>query len=530
MSSATRAPSPTSRPKPDLDLPPYPPATLPRSSGVLLHPTSLPGPFGIGDLGPIAYRWVETLAAMKQTWWQVLPLGPTGAGDSPYQSFSAFAGNVNLLSPDLLAQDGLVSPEGWAGRHFPADHVDYARVTPFKDGLVREAWDAFRGGSADHLRADFEWFCEREKDWLADYALFTAVRDSLGGAGLLDWPDDLRRRDPDALAAAGVRLANEVGRHRFGQYLFDRQWTALKDYAADRYVSVMGDVPIFVAHDSADVWAHADEFLLDRSGKPTVVAGVPPDYFSEDGQHWGNPIYDWDRMAATGYSWWVARMRRTLKQVDLVRLDHFRGFRQAWHIPAADTNARNGEWVDGPGADLFRTLRRELGGLPFVAEDLGLITPDVDALRTGLGLPGMKVLMFAVDTPANPYWPHNYEPHSVCYTGTHDNDTTNGWHTQLNAKDKNYLGDYLGHALHEPAWDLIRLAWSSVSCVAVAPLQDLLGLGSDARMNKPGVPSGNWRWRFRIEQFPPSVVGRLKGLTELYNRDTTPKAEDGNKA
>jgi 4-alpha-glucanotransferase len=492
--------------------------SLSRSAGVLLHPTSLPGPFGIGDLGPIAYRWVETLAAMRQSWWQILPLGPTGSGDSPYQSFSAFAGNVNLLSPELLERDGLVSNALWAAQQFPDDHVDYERVTAFKNALLREAWNAFHGGKATHLRDEFAVYCQAEAGWLDGFARFMAIRDSLGGVGLTDWPGDLQRQDPIAVRAVETALASEIGMHQFGQFLFDRQWAALKTFATERRVRVIGDAPIFVALDSADVWANPDQFLLDPHRAPTVVAGVPPDYFSADGQHWGNPIYDWERVGQTGYAWWVARMLRMLKQVDLVRLDHFRGFRQAWHIPAKETTARNGKWVDGPGLKLFERLRTALGGLPFIAEDLGLITPDVEELRAHLGVPGMKILQFMVENPQNLYWPHNYERLCVCYTGTHDNDTTTSWYATLNAKDRNYLAEYIGRPIADPAWDLIRLAWSSVAVVAIAPLQDILSLGGDARMNKPGVAEGNWRWRFRADQFRPDLINRLAGLTELFNR------------
>jgi 4-alpha-glucanotransferase len=492
--------------------------SIPRSSGLLLHPTSLPGPFGIGDFGPIAYRWVETLAAMKQSWWQVLPLGPTGAGDSPYQSFSAFAGSVTLLSPELLQQDGLVGAELWAGEQFPPDHVDYTRVTPFKSKVLRAAWDAFRGGRAGHLKRDFETFCTAEAKWLDDYALFVAIREALGGTNLVSWPPDLLRRNPVALAELEKKLANEVSMHKFGQFLFDRQWGALKKFAADRKVKIIGDAPIFVALDSADVWANPDQFLLGADRKPTVVAGVPPDYFAADGQHWGNPIYDWKRMEETGFAWWCARVLRQLKQVDLIRLDHFRGFCQAWHIPAAEKTARVGKWVDGPGIKLFERLRTALGGLPLIAEDLGVITPDVTALRDALALPGMRVLQFALEGPPNPHWPHNYVPNSACYTGTHDNDTVNGWYATLNDRDRNYLSLTLGKGIGDPAWDLIRSAWASVAALAVAPLQDVLGMGSDARMNRPGVATGNWRWRFRLDQFRPDVIQRLGDLTTLYNR------------
>jgi 4-alpha-glucanotransferase len=492
--------------------------SLPRSSGVLLHPTSLPGPFGIGDLGPAAYRWVETLAHMRQTWWQVLPLTPPGAGDSPYQSFSAFAGNVNLLSPEQLQQEGLVDHHLWQHEHFPDDRVDYARVTAFKARLVRAAWDAFRGGRAGHLRQDFDRYCAGEAYWLDGYALFTAIRAALGGASLVEWPAELRRREPAALHEMEKQVASEVQMHKFGQFLFDRQWGALKKFAAERKVKVIGDAPIFVSLDSADVWANPEKFLLDADGRPTVVAGVPPDYFAQDGQLWGNPIYDWPKMEANGFAWWCARLKRQLEQVDLLRLDHFRGFAQAWHVPAGEKTARNGEWVDGPGIKLFERLRQALGGLPLIAEDLGLITEDVHELREALGLPGMRVIQFSLDGPPNPHWPHNYEPNTVCYTGTHDNDTVNGWYATISDKDRNYLALTLGKGIGDPAWDLIRAAWASVAVLAVAPLQDILSLGGSARMNRPGVAEGNWQWRFRGDQFRHDLVGRLADLTTLYNR------------
>lgn len=492
--------------------------SIPRSAGLLLHPTSLPGPFGIGDLGPVAYRWVETLAAMKQTWWQVLPLGPTGAGDSPYQSFSAFAGNVNLLSPELLQHDGLVSQELWANLQFPDARVDYEQVTPFKTKMLRSAWDAFRGGKAGYLKNDFEKYCATEAAWLNDYALFMAIREAVGGANLISWPPDLLWRKPVALAEMEKSLGNEVLMHKFGQFLFDRQWNALKKFAADRKITIIGDAPIFVSLDSSDVWANPDSFLLDEDRRPKVVAGVPPDYFSADGQHWGNPIYDWKRMEETGFSWWVARVRRQLQQVDLLRLDHFRGFCQAWHIPAGEKTARHGQWVDGPGIKLFERLRAALGGLPLIAEDLGVITPDVNQLRDTLSLPGMRVIQFALEGPANPHWPHNYVPNCVCYTGTHDNDTVTGWYTTLNERDRHYLAQTMGKRIGDPAWDLLHAAWASVAVLAVAPLQDVLHMGSEARMNRPGVATGNWRWRFRIDQFRQDAIGRLAELTTIYNR------------
>lgn len=495
--------------------------TLPRSAGVLLHPTSLPGPFGVGDFGPVAYRWVETLAAMKQTWWQILPLGPTGAGDSPYQSFSAFAGDITLLSPELLERDGLVSTSLWSGQQFSADNVDYPHVKPFKAALLREAWNIFHAGKVAYLKDEFTAFVEQEAAWLDDYALFTAIRDSLGGPALPDWPKKFLRREPSALAAVEKTLADDIGLHKFGQFLFDRQWQALKRFANERGIKILGDAPIFVALDSSDVWANSDQFLLDANRNPSVVAGVPPDYFCEDGQHWGNPIYDWVRMEETGFAWWVARVRRQLRQVDLIRLDHFRGFVQAWHVPAGETTARKGRWVNGPGVALFEKLRAAIGGLPLIAEDLGLITPDVIALRDQLGLPGMRVLQFALSGPDNLHWPHNFIPNCACYTGTHDNETSNGWYANIPEKDRHYLGIMLGHFANDPAWELLRMAWGSVATIAIAPLQDVLSLGNEARMNKPGVAEGNWRWRFRTDQFRQELVNRLGDLTVLFNRVPT---------
>ena len=509
--------------------------SLPRSSGFLLHPTSLPGPFGIGDLGPAANRWVDTLAAMKQQWWQILPLGPTGMGNSPYMSFSAFAGNVNLLSPELLEQDGLVTPKLWEGKSFPDDRVDFEAVLPFKKSLLQAAWDSYRGVTRHPLADSFASYCEREKTWLNDYAFFMAIREVLGGRGLTEWPVELLKREPVALGHMERSVANEIRMHQFGQFLFDRQWTALKKYASEKKVKFIGDVPIFVALDSADVWANPSQFLLDKNFKPSVVAGVPPDYFSEDGQLWGNPIYDWAAMKADGYAWWIARIRRALVQTDLVRLDHFRGFAQAWHVPFGDKTAKNGTWVDGPGLELFRAIEKEIpcpvlpatqankkldtqNCLPLIAEDLGLITPDVVELRDTLGLPGMRVLQFAIGDAGNLYQPHNYEPNCVCYTGTHDNDTTPGWFDHLSDQDKHFWFEYLGKPITDPGWQFIQEAWKTVAAVAIAPLQDLLGLGREARMNTPGLAEGNWSWRFRPEEFRPRTIETISEWTLRYGR------------
>ncbi len=495
-----------------------------RSAGILLHPTSLPGRYGIGDLGPMAYAWVDLLARNKQTWWQILPLGPPGAGDSPYQSFSAFAGNPLLISPDLLVRDGLASPADLRDVRFPADRVDYENVTKFKDWLLARAWQAFRGGAAGKLASEFERFRQEERSWLDDYALYAAIKDAQGGKGWHEWPAELVRREPAALERARRELADAIGQHQFRQLLFFRQWRALRDYAHRNGVKLFGDAPIFVSPDSADVWANPKQFLLDADRKPRVVAGVPPDYFSATGQLWGNPLYDWAAMRADGYAWWVARIKANLHQVDLVRLDHFRGFEAAWHVPAGSETAQTGQWVKGPGEDLFRVLRRELGGLPLVAEDLGLISKEVHALRDDLGLPGMYVLHFAFggSDPSFRFLPHNHVRNGVVYTGTHDNDTTLGWWRTAPDNTRTFLRRYQPHIDEDPVWHLIRLAWASVADIAIIPLQDLLSLGPEARMNTPGLPTGNWGWRCTEEQLHTYPWDRLNDLTWLYYRDPGP--------
>jgi 4-alpha-glucanotransferase len=479
----------------------------------------LPGPYGIGDLGQIAYAWVDALVRAKQTWWQILPLGPTGFSDSPYQSFSAFAGNQNMVSPDALVEDGLVSPDDLAGVHFPADHVDFGSVSAFKARLLDHAWANFQTGRAPVLQPLFEAFIREQASWLNDFALYMALKNVHQGASWREWPLDLIQRKPPALAAARQELASLVRRHQFRQFLFFRQWRALKQYANQKGIRLIGDIPIFVAGDSADVWAHPGLFELDTKGQPTVVAGVPPDYFSADGQLWGNPLYNWPALKRTGYAWWVARLRATLEQVDLIRLDHFRGFEAYWAIPAGLPNARRGQWIKGPGADLMETLRQALGSLPLIAEDLGLITPEVESLREQSHLPGMRVLQFAFGGETdNPYLPHNYRHNTVVYTGTHDNDTTRGWYAGLGSNEKAFLHRYLGRECTDVAWEFIRLAWSSVADYAIAPLQDVVNLGSEARMNSPGRPTGNWGWRLREDQLNVATLERLADLTELYGR------------
>jgi 4-alpha-glucanotransferase len=490
-----------------------------RSAGLLLHPTSLPGRHGIGDLGPAAFAWVDTLARARQKWWQVLPLGPTGFGDSPYQALSAFAGNTNLLSPEVLVQDGLLDDGDLEGVSFTDGRVDFEHVIPFKNGLLAKVWQNFHAGRGE-CRADFDDFCGRHQgDWLDDFALFRALEEAHGTRTWQQWPAELVRRDPVAMSRARDKLRDACGRHRFGQFLFFRQWQHLKDYANRAGVRLIGDVPIFVASDSADVWSNPDLFHLDPQRRPTAVAGVPPDYFSATGQLWGNPLYNWEVSQRTGHRWWIARLRAMLEEFDLIRIDHFRGFEAYWEIPASAPTAQTGRWVKGPGIELFQVLHKALGQLPLIAEDLGLITAEVEALRDQLGLPGMRVLHFAFgDNAANPHLPHNFVRNTVVYTGTHDNDTTVGWYQALPDKDRHMLRRYHPSVQQGVARELMRLAWSSVADYAMAPVQDVLGLGPEARMNTPGREAGNWTWRLRGDPFSGEVVDWLGELTALYGR------------
>jgi 4-alpha-glucanotransferase len=494
---------------------------FPRSSGILLHPTSLPGPHGIGDVGPEALRWLEWLHAHGQRVWQVLPLGPTGYGDSPYQSFSAFAGNPWLVSPAALADDGLLAADDLARPpDDPGGRVPYGAVIPWKNHVLDRAWQRFRDSPPLALAAAFDAFRTRAAAWLDDFALFMALKDEAGGTPWTRWDRPLARREPAALEAARARLAGPIGAQRFRQFAFFRQWDAVRARAHALGIRVIGDVPIFVAHDSADVWAHPGLFELDNDGLPTVVAGVPPDYFSATGQRWGNPLYRWSAHASDGYAWWIARLRAALDQVDLVRLDHFRGFAAHWEVPAAAETAERGCWVPGPGAALFDAVRAALGALPLIAEDLGVITPDVAALRDRFGLPGMKVLQFAFgDGASNPFLPHNHARAAIVYTGTHDNAPTRAWYEhEATSAQRDHLRTYLRTDGADVAWDLIHAASASVADTSVVPLQDVLALGEDGRMNRPGRADGNWSWRFRWEDLRPETGARLLEVTTLYGR------------
>jgi 4-alpha-glucanotransferase len=514
---------------------------LERSAGLLLHPTSLPGRFGIGEISELAYRWVDTLVSARQTVWQVLPLGPTGYGDSPYQTFSAFAGNPLLIDLARLAHEGYVAHDALKEAPvFPEERVDFGPVITWKKPLLLGAYQQFATqADAASLTAEvaaFNSFCaEHDTIWLHDYAFFMALKDHFHGEAWGTWPRELRRREPAVLAAWGERLAPAMMAHKFVQYQFFKQWGELKRYANEHGILIFGDIPIYVSYDSADVWARQELFSLDEDGRPTVVAGVPPDYFSPTGQLWGNPLYRWDVMAAQGYQWWIERVRMMLHQVDMVRFDHFRGFEAYWEVPAGEETAVNGRWVKGPDAALFEAFLGALGdpsagpssssggtsgrGVPIIAEDLGVITPEVEALRDGFGFPGMKILQFAFDDDAtNPYLPHNYERNCVVYTGSHDNDTTRGWFASAPEPVQAFCTNYLGYTSDDIAWALMRLAASSVAALAIFPVQDVLSLGSEARMNMPSQASGNWSWRLRANEFSENHVARLAELAETYGR------------
>ena len=491
---------------------------LTRSAGILLHPTSLPGPYGIGDIGLAAHQWLDDLAASGCKLWQVLPLCPTGYADSPYQCFSTFAGNVYVISPDDLLAEGLVTADDLADHpDFPQDQVDYGPVISWKLKLLDTALDRFQGGSFPELRAEFEKFRISNHEWLDDFALFMAIKDLYNLKPWTEWPAPLRDRDTLQLQKARAAYAGEVTRHAFRQFLFFRQWKALRTHAQETGVMIVGDLPIFVAHDSADVWAKRDLFHLDEMGKPSVVAGVPPDYFSKTGQLWGNPLYRWDVHGERGYAWWLARFRAAFKLVDVVRVDHFRGFVDYWEIPGTATTAIEGRWLPGPGARFLQAVTDELGELPIIAEDLGEINPDVFVLRDEFDLPGMKILQFAFDDGLdNEFLPHHYPTNCIVYTGTHDNDTTLGWWESATEEERAFATEYLGVTGEDISWDLIRAAWKSKANVAIAPLQDVLSLPTSARMNFPGTLGGNWRWRMPAGAFTPQLRAKVAEL----NRDT----------
>ena len=488
-----------------------------RASGLLLHVTSLTSPYGIGDLGPEAFAWIDRLHDAGQRWWQALPLGPTGYGNSPYQPLSSFAGSALMISPQALNAEGLLDLPDCPG-HFAPGAVDYDSVIPFKERLLETAWNRFRRVGRGELQREYEEFCWREASWLEDYALFRALKGKYEGAYYIEWPADLVQRHPSALAQAARELRDEVDRIRFAQFLLFRQGERLKGYGRSKGVSLIGDLPFFVSPDSSDVWAHPEFFLLDERRRPKFLAGVPPDYFSAQGQLWGNPVYNWEALRATGYRWCIDRFRALLSHVDLIRLDHFRGFAAAWHIPAGASTAQTGSWEPGPGAEFFHKVEAEFDRLPFIAEDLGLITPDVETLRDQFQIPGTRVLQFAFDgNEDNPYLPQNFANNTVVYTGTHDNPTSREWFEELTGSQQEIVSSkYLNASNNrtiEPGPALMGLAWSSRAALGIAPLQDLLNLGREARMNVPGRAGGNWRWRSTDETLMDEPFAWLRDLT-----------------
>ena len=486
----------------------------PRAAGVLLHPTSLPGRYGVGDLGDELIAFLDWAAGAGMRIWQTLPLNPPGYGNSPYGCLSSFAGNPLLISPQRLLQEGLLPEEPIeAVPPFADDHVEFDRVAEYKSRLLRTAFQNVRDRDA------VAQFAEEQRHWLEDFALFMALKERAGGEPWWTWDRKLAQREPRALEKARAELADETAFHGFVQFLFFRQWRAVREAAAARGIRIFGDVPIYVAHDSADVWANRELFQLDARGGPTVVAGVPPDYFSATGQRWGNPLYRWDVMRERGFDWWIARVRANLRLADFIRLDHFRGFAAYWEVPASEPTAMHGRWMPGPGRALFDAMRSALGDLPLVAEDLGFITPEVHELRRAVGLPGMKILQFGFGQPDSPHLPHRYEPATVVYTGTHDNDTARGWFASADAEERRIAAAYLGCADNtDIAVSMIRAAYTSVAEVAIVPVQDILGLGSEARMNRPGAEHDNWSWRVRPGALTAEHGAHLHRLASISGR------------
>jgi 4-alpha-glucanotransferase len=489
-----------------------------RRCGVLLHPTSLPGKGGIGTLGADARKFVDLLSGMGMSFWQVLPLTPPACGNSPYSSFSAFAGNPLLIDLGQLVAEGDL-PRNFGNQAFSDDQVEFDKVSAFKSAALAKAAATFFAGSRGPRMEEFWHFCDTTP-WLHDYALFMALKQRYRGASWHTWPSDAALLKPGMYEAASVELGTAIGLQKYLQWQFYRQWQALREYAAERQVAFIGDIPIFVAYDSADVWRNRDMFMLDGQGRPTVVAGVPPDYFSTTGQLWGNPLYDWDRLEQQGYAWWIERFRHLFSQFDAVRVDHFRGFEAAWHVPADHKTAEHGTWVNGPGYPFFEAVHAALGHICIIAEDLGVITPEVEALRDRCGYPGMKILQFAFDSgPDNYYLPHNHIRNCIVYTGTHDNDTTVGWFDSLSPTQRHDVCEYIGSTGRDAVGTLLRLALMSVANTVILPLQDLLGLSSEARMNLPGTSGGtNWAWRFSWGMVPRHMGPSLTEMLERYGR------------
>ncbi len=499
---------------------------LERASGVLAHPTSFPGPHGVGDMGAGSYEFVDWLALGGQRYWQLMPLSPVGQGDSPYSALSAFAGNPLLISIDGLAFLGL--DHAGDSRGFNEYEVDFEAAGAYKYAALRRVYESFKEHGSPELREQLSAFEIAHASWLRDFALYMALKQRFRNSSWQDWPDEIRSRDAEALARVSAEMQDAIDFHSFIQFLFRVQWTALKKHANQRGIQIIGDIPIYVALDSADVWANPEQFRLLADGRPEVVSGVPPDLFTTDGQLWGNPVFDWSYMENDGFGWWIERVRRLTELVDVVRFDHFRGLAAGWVIPAGDATARGGRWERAPGSELFRAIEASLGHLPIVVEDLGIITPDVHALRMAHGLQGMKVLQFAFDAdPDNAYLPHNYDSDCVVYTGTHDNQTTIGWFQSCTEIDRQQVQTYLGTDGSDIAWDFIRLAFESVADMAIVPLQDVMRLGDEARMNRPGTAMGNWKWRYLSHQLNDGLARGLRELSGAYGRLDRPQIERG---
>jgi 4-alpha-glucanotransferase len=493
-----------------------------RGSGVLLHIVSLPSPYGIGDLGPSAYRFADFLAESGQKFWQILPLNATGLGDSPspYNSISSLAGNTLLISPEMLAQQGWLEREDLARLPVLTGKIDYPAVIRGKVPLLGMAYERFRGRNDT---GGYEIFCAENSSWLEDYALFAALQEQFPGAVWNRWPRELRDREPEALKSWKEKLRETIAREKFLQYIFYQQWMKLKQYCGQKQIKIIGDLPIYVDYNSVDLWVNPEVFKLDEQKEPLAVAGVPPDYFSSTGQLWGNPVFNWEALRSRGYSWWIKRMEQNFRLYDLVRIDHFRGFAAYWEVPPGEKTAVNGRWVQGPAEDFFEVMSKRFAGLPIIAEDLGVITEDVNELRRRFGFPGMKILLFAFggDFPDTPYAPHNFEENCVAYTGTHDNNTVRGWfENEASREEKEHLRNYLGREVSpaEVSWELIRIAMMSVAKTVIFPMQDILSLGQKARMNRPATTTGNYQWRFDSGEITPEISCRLKNMTEVYGR------------
>lgn len=494
-----------------------------RMSGVLVHPTSFPSPYGIGDLGKSAYKFIDFLKKSGQTLWQVLPLGPTGYGDSPYQSFSAFAGQTLIISPDKLVEKGYLSPDALKDFFIPyKDKIDYGYVIYYKNKIYKSAFEAFKNKLSydGSLQYEYNEFLKNNLYWLKDYALYMSIKDSYNGASWLDWNEEHKNISPETYESIYQTFLPYMEYYYFIQFEFYSQWMELKRYANNNGIYIVGDIPIFVSMDSSDAWSSKKYFKLDSTGHPLEVSGVPPDYFSATGQLWGNPLYDWDALKQDEYSWWVNRIKHQLTLTDYLRIDHFRGFESYWSIPYGESTAVNGKWIKGPGEDLFGCLEKVFGHeLPIFAEDLGIITPEVEALRDKFGLPGMKILQFAFDsTDDSTFLPHHYNKNCICYTGTHDNDTTCGWYKTVSESAKEKIKLYLGCDGSDISWDFIRTALGSTARYAIIPIQDLLSIDSTGRMNMPGRSSGNWQWRYRPDALTDSISSRLRKYTEIYSR------------